>query len=102
MDIGGPIQGTYVKYETALSFSKEEAIVNNALLSALEAPELLRLRRSTLVPELFPPRLGYDRRERGILEVLGTGRFTGPDRRLDYSGAYGTYTGTSRPSIGQL
>lgn len=98
----GPVAGaSFIKNETALSYSREESIVNNALLAALEPAAVIRAGAHNQ-RELFPPRWGYERREPGIHEVLNTGRFAGPDKRMDYSGSLGSYSGTDRPSIGML
>lgn len=96
---GLPSQGPWIKREVDLAYSKEEARVNDALMSAMAVPsELLRARGVAG----YTPREGYVKQEPGIYEVLGTGRFPGPDSRMDYSGSYGSYSGTSRPGLGMM
>lgn len=105
MDAMPPVQGPglpsgpWVKREVDLAFSKEEARVNDALLSAMAVPRELLQARTTAG---YAPRLGFMKHEPGIAEVLDTGRVPGPDSRMDYSGSYGSYSGTSRPGIGLL
>lgn len=85
-----------LKTEVDLAYSKEEAMVNDALVSALAVPaELLRV--SGAAP--ISPRYGVMKTEPVVEEILATGRHPGPDRRMDYSGAYGSFTGSSRPSL---
>lgn len=93
---GLPSQGPWIKREVDLAYSKEEERVNDALMSAMNVPG--ELFRSTIAG--YTPRRGFMKREPGIAEVLGTGRFPGPDARMDYSGSYGSYSGTSRPGLG--
>lgn len=85
-----------LKNEVDIAFSKEEAMVNDALVSALAVPsELLRVRGAAMPM----PRFGAVKTEPVVEEVLATGRHPGPDRRMDYSGSYGSYSGTSRPGL---
>lgn len=85
-----------LKTEVDLAYSKEEAMVNDALVSALAVPaELLRARGAAPIA----PRYGAMKSEPVIEEILATGRHPGPDRRMDYSGAYGSYSGTARPGL---
>lgn len=88
----------YLKSETSTPFTKEESIVNGSLMAALtaSAPPPRPL-------ELFPPRFGYGpRRALAITDVIDLSRQTLADRRMDYSGSYGSYTGTERPGLGLL
>lgn len=85
-----------MKREVDFSYSKEEAMVNDALVSALAVPaESLRVTGAAMPM----PRFGAMKREASIDEVLNTGRHPGPDNRMDYSGAYGSFTGTARPGL---
>lgn len=86
-----------LKHETSHSYSKEEEMVNDALMAHLTIPrEML----GSYQAAGFTPRRGYEKREPGIFEVLGTARDGAPDRRMDYSGSLGNYSGTSRPGFG--
>lgn len=88
----------YLKPEVGPTFTKEESILNESLLAALNAAAPPR---RTL--ELFPPRYGYGpRRALAITDVIDLSRQTVADRRMDYSGSYGSYTGTERPGLGLL
>lgn len=96
---GLPSDAPWVKREVDLAYSKEEARVNDALMSAMLVPaELLRAR--AVAP--IAPRYGFMKHEVGIGEVLDTGRVPGPDSRMDYSGSYGSYSGTQRPGLGMM
>jgi hypothetical protein len=107
MDVMPPVQGPglpghqnpYVKREVDLAYSKEEAAVNDALLAHMNIPE--EMLRSKGVAQ-YMPRHGFAKSEPGLYEVLGTGRTPGPDSRMDYSGSYGSFSGTSRPGLGML
>lgn len=90
--------GPWIKREVDLAFSKEEARVNDALMSAMAVPRELF---QTSVAG-YTPRQGFMKREPTISEVLDTGRVPGPDARMDYSGSYGSYSGTSRPGLGMM
>ena len=96
-----PVQGSFFnKPETAITGSlRAEQQMNETLLKATMPAEMARQIRPPMAAELFPPRYGYERREPGITEVLHTDRNTIGDRRLDYSGSFGTYSATTRPSI---
>jgi hypothetical protein len=104
MDLAGHVQGgvtdpRYVKREVDFAFSKEEARVNDALEAALAVPaEFLRARDAAG----YTPRFGFMMTQPGIIEALGTARHAGPDARMDYSGSYGSYSGTSRPGLGMM
>ena len=85
-----------LKKEVDFAYSKEEAMVNDALVSALAVPaESLRVRGAAMPI----PRFGVMKSEPSIDVVLNTGRHPGPDNRMDYSGAYGSFTGTARPGL---
>lgn len=86
------------KREVDLAYSKEEALVNDALAKALGNPRDLYQRH--FAP--LAPRHGFIKREPDVTSVLGTGRHPGPDSRMDYSGSYGSYSGTSRPGLGHI
>ena len=94
-----PPEGPYIKNETQLSYSKEEQAVNDALMTAMMVPRESLQAHGAAQPV---PRFGYEKRELGIYDVLGTGRSGGPDRRMDYSGSYGSYSGTQRPGLGMV
>lgn len=87
------------KREVDLAYSKEEARVNDALWAALAAPRALYQQAPALGPA---PRYGIARHVPDASSVLSTGRHPGPDNRMDYSGSYGAYSGTSRPGLGHL
>lgn len=99
-----PMQGDrarddrFVKREVDLAFSKEEEAVNDALMKAMAVPREA-FYSLTAQPT---PRYGFVKHEMGIRDVLDTARKPGGDRRMDYSGSYGSYSGTSRPGIGSL
>lgn len=96
-----PVQGSFFnKPETAITGSLfAERQMNETLARAVIPAEMVRQIRPPLPIEAFPPRFGYERGQPTIYNVLDTGRWAGPDRRLDYSGSYGTYSATTRPSI---
>lgn len=88
-----------MKREVDLSYSKEEAAVNEMLFRTMHAPrELFQVHGFAE----YVPRHGFMKREPSVADVLDTGRDPGPDRRMDYSGSYGSYSGTSRPGLGML
>ncbi|MFN2347169.1 MAG: hypothetical protein ABR616_15830 [Dermatophilaceae bacterium] len=87
----------YVKSEVDIAYSREEAITNDALMSALAVPSESLRARGAAMPA---PRFGAMKIEPRIQEVLDTGRHPGPNRRMDYSGATGSFSSGSRPSIG--
>jgi hypothetical protein len=81
--------------------SNEERLVDEALEAQLVPGELL----AELGPPLpqidpFPPRMGYGsaaERTPTIMDAINTDRYY-PDRRVDFSGGPGSYSGTSRSS----
>lgn len=82
--------------------SNEERLVDEALQRHTAPREAVALTLPPL-PQIdpFPPRYGYGaswERQPGIKDVLGTDRYY-PDRRLDFSGSAGSYTGSARPSV---
>lgn len=85
-----------LKREVDFAYSKEEAMVNDALVSALAMPAELLRARGMAGPA---PRFGFVRQEPRLEDVLASNRYPGPDRRMDYSGAHGSYTGTARPGL---
>ncbi len=93
----------YVKSEVgSLSYSREESAVNEALLAYMGREDEIR----QLLPPLpqiipFPPRYGYPTRAIGITDVIdmGRSRYT-QTHGADYSGSYGTYSGSWRPGLG--
>lgn len=95
-----PVQGAFIKSETAITGSLwAEQQMNETLLKAVIPAEMVRQIRPPMAVDPFPPRYGYERGQPTIRDVLDTGRNTVGDRRLDYSGSYGTYSATTRPSI---
>ena len=85
-----------LKREVDLAYSKEEASVNDALVSALAVPAESLRAKGAAHPS---PRFGAMKTELSVGEVLNTGRHPGPDNRMDYSGAYGSFSGTARPGL---
>ena len=86
-----------LKKEVDLAYSKEELAVNDALVTALAVPaESLRARGAAMPV----PRFGVAKTEPSIDVILDTGRDAGPDRRMDYSGSYGSFSSSMRPSLG--
>lgn len=90
-----------LKDEVSPSFTKEESIVNNTLLRSLVPSEMLRQTRPPIPLDPFPPRFGYRKMEPTIYEVIDVPR-NRVDARDDYSGAYGRFQGSSRPSLGHV
>lgn len=91
-----PPQG--IKREVDLAYSKEEAMVNDALMKAMSVPRDMYQRH--FAPHA--PRHGFVKQEPTIHGVLGSTRVPGPADRMDYSGSYGSYTGTERPGLGHI
>lgn len=95
-----PVQGGFAKPETAITGSlRAEQQMNETLLKAVMPAEMVRQIRPPMAADPFPPRFGYERGQPTIYDVIDTGRDIVGDRRLDYSGSYGTYSATTRPSI---
>lgn len=84
--------------------SNEERLVDEALERHTLPREVVAQTPNPLVQvDPFPAREGYGdsaSRQATIGDVLATDRWL-PDRRLDYSGMAGGWSGTSRPSVGQ-
>lgn len=83
--------------------SNEERLVDEAIERHTLPREIVAQTRPALPHiELFPERFGYGdsaSRQATIGDALATDRWL-PDRRLDYSGMAGGWSGTSRPSVG--
>jgi hypothetical protein len=83
--------------------SNEERLVDEALMIASVPGELIRGIAPPLPQiDLWRPREGYGdaaSRVPTIKDVLGSDRYY-PDRRNDFSGSAGQYTGSSRPANG--
>lgn len=83
--------------------SNEERLVTEALERALQPRDEVSWAVRPNLPQIqvFPPRMGYgSRAERTvtIADVLGESRRY-PDRRVDFSGSAGSYSGTFRPGM---
>lgn len=88
----------FTKTEVDPVYSKEEMALNGALESAISMAAL-----PVEQAVLFPPRFGLRRGEAiSVSDVLAMDRYAGPDRRFDYSGGEGRYSGTARPGIGNI
>lgn len=83
-----------LKSEVDIAYSRAEALMNDALVTALQVPaDLFRVHG---VAE-FVPRRGFMKREPGILDVMDTTRSPGPARRMDYSGTPAGWGDAARP-----
>jgi hypothetical protein len=83
--------------------SNEERLVDEALVCHTQPRELVAMTPPPLPQiDVWRPREGYGaswERVPTIGDVLATDRAY-PDRRLDFSGSAGGYSGSSRPAIG--
>lgn len=90
--------------------SRQEMLVDLALQSAVSDPETIRQTRPVVPQQLMPERLGFAKRESGIMDVLSLQRYA-PTYRSWVSGAPvmfrsglvdDSFTGSSRYSMQSL
>lgn len=90
--------------------SRQEMLVDLALQSAVSDPETIRQTRPVVPQQLMPERLGFAKRESGIMDVLSLQRYN-PTYRSWVSGAPvmfrkgltdDSFTGSSRYSMQSL
>lgn len=80
--------------ESAKEYALTEA------LSIAEVPgEVLLMQTQPPPVEPHPPRFGYPTKALGLMEVMDVNRYY-PDRRMDFSGSIGAFSGQSRNSLG--
>lgn len=81
--------------------SNQERLVQQALaVMEIPADEIQEVVRPPLPQiDLFPPRFGYDRTAIGINDIINVSRAF-PTRISWFSGGVGSYSGTSRDTLG--
>lgn len=92
-------EGTRGAYEAPFG-GAEYVQTRDAIDSVTALHDEVAMRVSPLPQvQLFPPRLGYSRTERGISDILATARLY-PDQSRSLSGTEAGYTGSPRNHYG--
>lgn len=81
--------------------SHEEYLLTRALQLSQVPGELLASQPHPVTVVLFPPRFGHPQGQPGIHDVLDVQRMY-QDRRDAWTGSVGSYSGSSRPSMGEF